>query len=185
MKGLRITLVFSLLLTFFGVFSGIALAEKGDCDHDGNITSVDALIALQMSIGKTPEDLIADMDGDGKVTSFDAFKILLIAVGSEEKEDLFEELDGLVDVYNQNAEKIPPFIRNIAGNDRINWKISLKDGNTLIIGMKTKEARVEKFERGPISNPTINAYTTEETIRQILNSEDPASAFQDAWTVEK
>jgi hypothetical protein len=49
---------------------------KGDCNKDGVITSVDALMALQMSTGEQVADLIADVNGDGKVTSFDASQIL-------------------------------------------------------------------------------------------------------------
>jgi hypothetical protein len=53
----------------------------GDINHDGLITSLDALMALQMSTGKIPPDLIADANGDGKITAFDAAQILRISTG--------------------------------------------------------------------------------------------------------
>jgi hypothetical protein len=56
---------------------------KGDCNGDGEITSLDALCALQMAVGKRAEDLVMDVTGDGSVTSLDARKILRIAAGEE------------------------------------------------------------------------------------------------------
>jgi TolB protein len=52
----------------------------GDCNRDGMITSVDALMALQMSIGAIPEDSIADINGDGAVAAFDSLEIMKSAV---------------------------------------------------------------------------------------------------------
>ncbi|MFZ3167736.1 MAG: dockerin type I domain-containing protein [Candidatus Methanoperedens sp.] len=53
---------------------------KGDCNKDGAITSLDALCALKMSVGKMPEDQNLDVDTDMKVSSSDATKILQGAV---------------------------------------------------------------------------------------------------------
>ena len=53
----------------------------GDGDGDGRTTEVDALMALQMSVGLRPEDLVLDADGDGNVTSNDARILLQQAVG--------------------------------------------------------------------------------------------------------
>jgi hypothetical protein len=52
-----------------------------DINRDGIVSSLDALIALQMSTGNYPSDLSADTNGDGKVTSFDAAQILRISIG--------------------------------------------------------------------------------------------------------
>ena len=60
------------------------LLGKGDCNGDGKVTSVDALCALHMAVGKRAEDLIMDVSGDGRVTSLDARKILRVAAGLEE-----------------------------------------------------------------------------------------------------
>ena len=60
------------------------ISAKGDCNGDGKITSVDALCALHMAVGKRVEDLVMDVSGDGRVTSLDARKILRVAAGLEE-----------------------------------------------------------------------------------------------------
>ncbi|WP_342305279.1 LamG-like jellyroll fold domain-containing protein [Methanolobus sp. ZRKC5] len=68
-----------------GVFSVVSREQSlGDFDGDGIYTSVDALAALQMAVGKIPEDLIMDMNSDGQVSSMDARMILRIAAGLEE-----------------------------------------------------------------------------------------------------
>jgi alpha-tubulin suppressor-like RCC1 family protein/uncharacterized protein YfaP (DUF2135 family) len=71
------------------VMRNVIYAPYGDIDNDGATTSVDALLALQMSIGKKTVDLKADLaplvNGvpapDGKVTAADALVILRKAVG--------------------------------------------------------------------------------------------------------
>ena len=62
----------------------------GDVDGDGDVTSTDARLTLQLSVDKiTESDLTvpaaADVDGDGKVTSTDARLILQKSVGKIDK----------------------------------------------------------------------------------------------------
>ncbi|MBO8182395.1 MAG: hypothetical protein H0Z28_06335 [Archaeoglobus sp.] len=54
-------------------------ANKGDVNGDGEITSVDALMALQMAVGKLEPKPVADMDDDGNVRANDAMEIMKIA----------------------------------------------------------------------------------------------------------
>ena len=102
------------------------------------------------------------------------------AIGTNGGSDLFEEIEPLVEVYNQNVEDIP-VIKSFIGEERVHAEISLNDGTVLTIGITTdKDAKVIGFEKGEISDPTIKANTTENTVRTIMNSGDPVSAFQDA-----
>ncbi|MGB8647113.1 MAG: hypothetical protein WCF84_17885 [Anaerolineae bacterium] len=59
-----------------------ATGVKGDCDGDGKLTELDALCALEISVGLRPSSPQMDMDGDGSVTSRDAVIILRNAVGN-------------------------------------------------------------------------------------------------------
>ena len=103
------------------------------------------------------------------------------AVGTNGGSDLFEEMKPLVDVYNQNVADIPDVIKSFIGEERVHAEISLNDGGVLILGITTdKDAKVIGFEKGEISDPTIKANTSENTVRIIINSGDPVSAFQDA-----
>ena len=54
--------------------------KPGDGNGDGLCTEVDALMALQMTVGKLAEDLNLDVDQDGRVTERDALIILKWAV---------------------------------------------------------------------------------------------------------
>jgi|LGVF01.1.fsa_nt_gb hypothetical protein len=53
----------------------------GDINQDGDITTADAEIALQLT-ASGEWDANADVDGDGKITSLDALKILQMAAGN-------------------------------------------------------------------------------------------------------
>lgn len=51
----------------------------GDGNGDGNITAIDALIALRMFAGLAEEDLAMDVNNDGRVTPEDARQLLAMA----------------------------------------------------------------------------------------------------------
>ena len=51
----------------------------GDGNGDGEITAVDALIAMKMFVGLIKEDLVMDVNGDGRVTPDDARQLLTMA----------------------------------------------------------------------------------------------------------
>jgi len=118
---------------------------------------------------------------------FAAFLVIAIfagvvpsAAGTSGGSDLFEDAKSLVDIYNQNIENIP-VITSLIAEERIRTEISLNDETKLIIGITTDaDAQITSFEEGEISDPTIRACTNESTVRTIMNSDDPVSAFQDA-----
>ena len=124
-----------------------------------------------------------------KATSavFTAFLVLAIfaglapsAVGTNGGSDLFDELQPLVDVYNDHVGDIP-LMTSLIGEERINGEISLNDGSVLSLAITTdNDAKITSFEQGEISDPTMRVSTDENTIRSIMNSSDPVSAFLDA-----
>ncbi|MEA1945398.1 MAG: dockerin type I domain-containing protein [Euryarchaeota archaeon] len=56
--------------------------QRGDLNHDNEITPADAVIALRITAGSHPFDDAADVSGDGWVTALDALMILQAAVGA-------------------------------------------------------------------------------------------------------
>uniref|UniRef100_A0A7J3TJH6 Dockerin domain-containing protein n=1 Tax=Geoglobus ahangari TaxID=113653 RepID=A0A7J3TJH6_9EURY len=152
---------FPIFLLFLIISAGIASA-KGDCNADGKITSVDALIALKMSVGKIEPREVADMNGDGAVTSYDAFKILMLATGDEE--DLFFILEDAL-----KGQDIGKYL----DNERMNWIIAKKDGSKLTVGVVVENKKLKDFFKGEVTNPSMNIYSNEETVRRILNSKNP------------
>ena len=69
--------------------------QKGDLNHDSQITPADAVIALQIAVGSLPCDVTmiatADVSGDGSVTSLDALMILQAAADNAEPQPSPEE----------------------------------------------------------------------------------------------
>lgn len=76
-------------------------APKGDVNGDGNVTSGDALVVLQYSVGqiKTVDKTKADVNGDGAINSTDALMILQICVGLIPSEDT--SVKDTVALYNK------------------------------------------------------------------------------------
>ena len=54
----------------------------GDLNGDSELTTADAVIALQMAVGARTPTTAADVSGDGMVTSLDALMILQAARGA-------------------------------------------------------------------------------------------------------
>ena len=82
---LAVLILISSLLTGFSAFA----ATLGDIDSDGKVTSADALMVLQHSVGNitltSAQIALADINGDKKVNSTDALLILRISTGLDSK----------------------------------------------------------------------------------------------------
>ena len=77
---------------------GCLVGNKGDLNHDVNITTADAVIALQMVVrGEYASE--ADMDGDGRVTVVDALMILQAAAGKTVGADTYDLVDAVNSGY--------------------------------------------------------------------------------------
>jgi hypothetical protein len=147
-------LIFVFLIIFF---IPTAEAVKGDCNNDGEFTSVDALIALKMAVGKIEPEAIADMNNDEVVTSYDAYRILMLVTGEED--ELFWEIGELLRSYD---------LGKYLKDERMNWIIEKKDGSRLIIGVEIEKSELKEFLKGSVDNPSINAYANEDTVRRLL-----------------
>jgi hypothetical protein len=62
----------------FGDVTGMV----GDVNHDGSVTTADAVITLQMAVGAVSPNEEADVNHDGAVTSLDALMIMQAAAGA-------------------------------------------------------------------------------------------------------
>ena len=101
-------------------------------------------------------------------------------VGVNGGDALFDEIEPMVAVYNQNVDKIP-MLQTFIGAERIRAEITLNDSSALIFGITTdSDAKVTGLEKGEIADPTIKAHTTEATVRSILASGTPVTAFEEA-----
>lgn len=90
---LAVLILISTLLTGFSA-SAISM---GDIDSNGKVTSSDAMLVLQYSVGQktltTAQFTAADINGDKKVNSTDALLILRIATGLDPQPNLPQEFE--------------------------------------------------------------------------------------------
>ncbi len=85
-----------------------------------------------------------------------------------------------IDSYNSNIDNAPSALRALLGNERVNATIVLNNSSTIAWGFETKNARIVRWEKGGIENPTIDVYATEDAIYRVENAADPAAAYTDA-----
>ena len=60
----------------------VSLARPGDANHDGSVTTADAVIALRMAVRAVPPNGEADVNHDGAVTSLDSMMIMQAVAGA-------------------------------------------------------------------------------------------------------
>lgn len=77
------------------------------------------------------------------------------------------DLDKFVKVYNENLDKVPGFVKKNFGNERINLYV---DGEKFV-GLVGQNGTIKEYSRGGVEKPTLNVYTTGETIDQLLDGE--------------
>ncbi|RLG39171.1 MAG: hypothetical protein DRN91_00590, partial [Candidatus Alkanophagales archaeon] len=97
-----------------------------------------------------------------------------IAQAQTIEEFSFEDIKMFIEQqYNPNVDKLPGFIRNFFGNERMNVYI---DG--IVIGLVSKDGRIIEVKEGEISNPTVKVFVKKSTAGSIMHSDDPVTAFQ-------
>ncbi|MEA1864339.1 MAG: cohesin domain-containing protein, partial [Euryarchaeota archaeon] len=98
----------------------------GDLNHDGDITTVDARIALEIAAGSRPYDPAADIDRNRVVNSLDARMILTMAqkiqVSVNAPEEVFDTFNATIDiedVFDMNCGQFDlsfdPDVLNVTG----------------------------------------------------------------------
>ena len=162
------TRIISISLLFLFFFSQLTFAMVGDLNSDEQVTSVDALIALKMAVGKIPVNLTADMDNDGEVTSLDAYKILLRSLNKED--DLFLQLNRIVKTYDVGA---------YLTDERMDWVVTQENGAKITIGVVIEKGKLVEFQQGAIKDPSVNVYASEKTVKHLLETQD-ANEFKNA-----
>ncbi|ABR56269.1 conserved hypothetical protein [Methanococcus aeolicus Nankai-3] len=85
-------------------------------------------------------------------------------------DELFNNMGHLADKYGGllNEISLP-----IASSERINMYITMNSGETLKVYVIVENGKLTAFDKGELENNTLNIYTTEQTINNILNSDAP------------
>lgn len=77
------------------------------------------------------------------------------------------DLEKLVATYNDNLDKVPGFVKNIFGNEKINLYI---DGE-LFLGLAGEGGKIVEYKKGGVDKPTMNVYTTSDTIDKLIDED--------------
>lgn len=93
--------------------------------------------------------------------------------------DLFDNMDASVRAYNNNVDMVPGIVRSLLGNEETYIVVNMENGKMLEAKMVMKDAKIVQFERiiGFDESATIKVVTDEQTVRNIMGSADPISAF--------
>ncbi len=99
------------------------------------------------------------------ITGIFAFNNAAYAHGELNLESL--DLDKLVETYNQNLKKVPGFVKNIFGNEKINLYI---DGE-LFVGLAGEGGKIVEYKKGGLDKPTMKVFTTSDTIDKLMDGD--------------
>lgn len=99
---------------------------------------------------------------------------------SASDEDLFSELSKNVELYNEHFDKVPQIVKRLVGSEEIKGEIELENGEMLYVTFLMSGGKVYKFYKYDTSEdpnskfgPSMTVKTNEETIRKILDSNEP------------
>lgn len=82
---------------------------------------------------------------------------------------------------NFDLSDAPPELTSLIEGERSNIKVELENGEEVTIGIVVEDSRIEELQLGGVENPTSEITTSEETVKEILSSEDPAGEFSEAF----
>ncbi len=97
--------------------------------------------------------------------------------------DVVSDINLKVNEYNQNADKVPFFLKSLLGDEVIKLVIVTNDGEEVYVKAVTEDAYITIFgeiDKDEEIGETIVVGTSEDTVQNILNSDDPLGTFLDA-----
>jgi len=75
---------------------------------------------------------------------------------------------------------LPRFAKGLFGNAKINLYITLEDGTTENYGIVTQNGVVTSLADEELNNPSLNVYTTESIVRNLIQSDNAVASLQEA-----
>ena len=73
-------------------------------------------------------------------------------------DDFYNGLEGFVEGYNDNLDKVPSLAKRMFANERVNFHIQISDGEEIIGVVTDADCAILEFAEGGVENPTIRAY---------------------------
>ncbi len=101
--------------------------------------------------------------------------LLLIGVASAEL-DLTDQIQELQ--QDLQGTEIPGIAGTLIGNQRINIRVGISDTEQITIGIIAEENKIKSVAVAEVKDPTLEVYTTEQTVQKILAAENPLSQLK-------
>lgn len=117
-----------------------------------------------------------------KIMVFGAvFLIMLCSVFAE---------SGFVQAWGESlteleGKTLPGALGTLFGDEQINFHIELENNGEAIFGMVMENKMVKSVTSGGVAKPTLNVYTTEAAIQEIVSSASPPTALLNALKEKK
>jgi hypothetical protein len=99
----------------------------------------------------------------------------------QSEDELYKQLKSNISVFNQHTDMIPGFVKSLVGNEEILVIIEKSNNDTLLIEAVTENAEITRFEKitnKTQSDPTVKVTTNEETVRSLMDSDNPVETFK-------
>ena len=90
-----------------------------------------------------------------------------------------EGLQQLKEEYNGQSDNVPGFVSTIVGGEKVNFRIENESTNETV-GVAFEGVEITKIEKGGLEDPTLEAWTDQETINTIIESDEKYSELQEA-----
>jgi len=94
------------------------------------------------------------------------------------------DLDAVVDAYNQRSDAVPTVIADVVGDERVNINIT-GNRSSAVYGVVLDGMNVTRYEAGGLDDPTLDVYTTTDTVVAIAEADDPRDRAADAFTSDE
>lgn len=103
-----------------------------------------------------------------------------VPINIGQKDNTIQYLQEMAALENQHVAEIPDVFKNLFGNARVNSMILLNSYEVIKVNAVIEDSLVKDVASGELSDPTVNVFITEKTIRGIAEADDPANASLEA-----
>ncbi len=103
--------------------------------------------------------------------------ILFTALGTAQPLSSSESLQSFKAAYNNQTGPVPDFLGNIAGGERVNFKVATNSTNQTI-GLAFEGVKISNISEEGFEHSTLKVFTDQETIKTVMNSENKYQAVQ-------
>jgi len=92
--------------------------------------------------------------------------------------DVLEEFSNLEQDLVGTA--LPGPLGTLFANERINLYLNMNNETEITFGLVTENKIVKSFQMMEVDDPTVNVYTSEETVQRIITATNPLGELKDA-----